>query len=179
MRSAAIRIMDEMGQPGEGTKCTPPIQRVPISRQKPQIRLSNLCDIWRVEHRVGRYRADFALAVSAAGELEGGLAAVAGGRVGRDGNLVIAIGQREAEAKRAVWLEGDGLAANREAGGRFRGAVENEFGVEVQPEWFRGLLLAAQRAGYARDRTAGGRGELDRRGGSFSFRSAVAQFRDL
>src|SRR6266850_3541335 len=101
------------------------------------------------------------------GTAEGQTSAAAVGAVGRSrhrGKFVSAVGQREAERKRAVGAELDHAVSDFYFGIRFGGAVNDEFGVDVEPKTF-ATFPTTERAGKAGDgATPGtGNGELRNR----------------
>src|SRR5438874_1712572 len=109
-------------------------------------------------------RSDFAAVFSAPAEFQFRRATVGlvGGN-GGDRQFVLAVGQREAEAEGTVRTKFDLAPANRDLRLRIGRAVDDEFGVDVEPESFP-ALGASKRTGDARN-GAGRQRELRRGAG--------------
>jgi len=106
---------------------------------------SNIFCQRRFECGILRLRADIAEIFGFAAEFQIGRArvvAVGGDRNG--GQIIFSIRQREAVAERAVGAQFDFLSAERDFGRRFGRAVNNQFGVDVEPKAL-GLPGAAER----------------------------------
>src|SRR5437868_1909104 len=90
-----------------------------------------------LQRRILRMRADVPAVIRRAAELQ--LRGAAVGFVGGDSDdrhLVMAVRQGEAIAEGTVRAELDLASANRDRGVGFRGAVDDEFGIHVEPKTF-------------------------------------------
>ena len=132
-----------------------------------------------MERRVLRGGGHFAVACSVAAELELRLAEFALSRHCGHRDRVLAIGQRAAATEGAVGTERDGPASNGHTRSRFGPAVDDEFGIDVQPESSRALLLRGRRTGYAPGFAAERCRESCLSNGEFPLAEATHEFRDL
>ena len=96
---------------------------------------------WRFEAGVLRMRGDFAVSLGLAGEFEFDAPALAIRGGGGGGQLIFAIGQREAIAERAVGPQLDRASADGHFRARLGRAVEDQFRVHTEPK-----RLAARRS---------------------------------
>src|SRR5260221_13939248 len=92
---------------------------------------------WRLERRVLRMRADVAEVFGPAGEFQVRRSrVVAVGGNGHGGQVVFPVRQREAETEGAVVTQFDFVSAKRDFGVRLGRAVNDQLGVDVEPEAF-------------------------------------------
>ena len=116
---------------------------------------------------------------SVAAELKLRLAQFALGRQCGHRDGVLPIGQRAAATEGAIGTELNRPASNGHARPRFGPAVDDEFGIDVQPESSRVLLLRGRRTGYVLGFAAERRRAARLRNGGFLLAVATNEFRDL
>src|ERR1035437_8680700 len=80
---------------------------------------------------------------------------------------MVAIRQRAAATEGAIGTERDWPAANGQARARFGRAVDDEFGIDAEPEAARALLRRGHRTGYVLHFATERRGLCQRCGGVF------------
>jgi len=130
----------------------------------------------RLERGVLRRRADVAEIFRLADKFQFRRTAV--GAIGGNGDgrqIVFSVRQRKTEAERAVGTQFDFMATERDFRARFRGAVDNQLRIDVEPKAFRLVRARATgRAGGAGGNRQAGRAECRHRRGRVTFTRKAA-----
>src|SRR5882672_1519688 len=113
-----------------------------------------------LEPRILRMSLHLSFICRASMKLKPGLARVTSRRTGSHRKLVMSVGQGEPIAEAAIGPKPDRPSADGHPRIGFGRAVDHQFGIDIEPETFPLLLLAAQGTGNPRLLATGGAGNV-------------------